>query len=121
MQTLVIGDLHIEVRDGADSPTVQLVWTGKCNTRHISEALAPYFREALAAASARNLPLELRLEQVEQLGSPAVASIIELISASRARSIKLTLVYDRAREWQRLSFDALRVVARDQLVEVRAA
>jgi hypothetical protein len=123
MQNLVVGDLRIEAMPmGAEAASsVQLLWRGKSNNRHPSEALAPYFREALATAGTRKVPIELHFEKLEHFNSSTITSIIQLIQDSRARSIKLILVYDQALKWQKLSFDALRVFARDDLLELRAA
>jgi hypothetical protein len=121
MQGLIAGDLRIEVREGEGAGSVQLLWRGKSNHRRPGETLAPYFREVLATAGARNLPLELHFEQLEQVNSSTIASIVQLIRDSRARSVRLVLVYDPALGWQKLSFDALRVLARDHLLELRAA
>ena len=119
MQGLTVGDLRIEALD--TPPAVQLLWRGKSNERHPGEALAPYFREVLAAAGTRNLPVELHFEKLEHFNSSTITSIIQLIQDSRARSIKLVLVYDQALKWQKLSFDALRVFAKDELLEQRSA
>jgi hypothetical protein len=121
MQGLVVGDLRIEVREDEASTSVQLLWKGKSNNRHPAEALAPYFREVLAVAGTRRLPIELHFEHLEHFNSSTITSIIQLIQDSRARSIKLVLVYDQALKWQKLSFDALRVFARDDLLELRSA
>ena len=121
MQGLVVGDLRIEALESEASPAVQLLWKGKSNNRHPGEALAPYFREVLATASLRRVPVELHFEQLEHFNSSTITSIIQLIQDSRARSIKLILVYDQALKWQKLSFDALRVFARDDLLELRSA
>ena len=83
--------------------------------------LAPYFREVMASAATRKLPLELHFEKLEHFNSSTITSIIQLIQDSRARSIKLILVYDQALKWQKLSFDALRVFAKDDLLELRSA
>jgi len=119
MQGLTVGDLRIEALD--TPPAVQLLWRGKSNERHPGEALAPYFREVLAAAGTRNLPVELHFEKLEHFNSSTITSIIQLIQDSRTRSIKLVLVYDQALKWQKLSFDALRVFAKDELLELRSA
>jgi hypothetical protein len=125
MQSLVVGDLRIEaVMEAAameGPPVVRLKWTGKSNSRHPGEVLTPYFRDALAAAGARKVPIELRFEQLEHFNSSTITAIIQLIQDARARSIKLILVYDQALKWQKLSFDALRVFARDDLLELRAS
>jgi len=121
MHGLVVGDLRIEALEDEAAASVQLLWKGRSNHRHPSETLVPYFREVLAAAGARNLPLELHFEQLEHFNSSTITSIIQLIQDSRSRAIKLILVYDQALKWQKLSFDALRVFARDHLLELRAA
>jgi hypothetical protein len=121
MQSLIVGDLRIEALEHSTPPAVQLLWKGKSNERHPSEALAPYFREVLAAADIRKLIVELHFEKLEHFNSSTITSIIQLIQDSRARSIKLVLVYDQALKWQKLSFDALRVFAKDDLLELRPA
>jgi hypothetical protein len=72
-------------------------------------------------ANARKVPIELHFEDIEHINSSTITSIIQLIQDSRARSIKLILVYDQTLRWQKLSFDALRVFARDDLLEMRPA
>jgi hypothetical protein len=121
MQSLIVGDLRIEAFEDEASTSLRLLWKGKSNNRHPGEALAPYFREVLAAADTRRVPLELHFEKLEHFNSSTITSIIQLIQDSRARAVKLILVYDQALKWQKLSFDALRVFARDDLLELRAA
>jgi len=121
MQSLIVGDLRIEAVADEISPAVQLMWRGKSNNRHPGEALAPYFRDALATAGARKVPVELHFEKLEHFNSSTITAIIQLIQDARARSIKLVLVYDQGLKWQKLSFDALRVFAKDELLELRAA
>lgn len=101
--------------------SIRLRWRGKSNSRNPNEVLAPYFREMLAMASARKVPIELHFEDIEHVNSSTITSIIQLIQDSRARSIKLILVYDQTLRWQKLSFDALRVFATDDLLEMRPA
>jgi hypothetical protein len=121
MQSLTVGDLRIEALEDEASASVRLLWKGKSNNRHPGDALAPYFREVLATAGTRRVALELHFEDLEHFNSSTITSIIQLIQDSRARSVKLILVYDQALKWQKLSFDALRVFAKDELLELRAA
>jgi hypothetical protein len=121
MQSLVVGDLRIDAIADEETPALRLSWNGKSNSRHPGDVLAPYFRDALAAAGTRKVPIELRFEKLEHFNSSTITAIIQLIQDARTRSIKLILVYDQALKWQKLSFDALRVFARDGLLELRAA
>ena len=119
MQGLVVGDLRIEALEA--STAVQLLWKGKSNNRHPGEALAPYFRDVLATAAMRKVPVELHFEKLEHFNSSTITALIQLIQDARARAIRLVLFYDKALKWQKLSFDALRVFARDDLLELRSA
>lgn len=121
MQGMVVGDLRIEALEDEASTSVRLLWQGKSTHRHLGEALAPYFRKVLAAAGTKRLPIELHFQKLEHVTSPTITSILRLIQESRARSIKLIMIYDQACEWQKLSFDAMRMLARDDLLELRAA
>jgi hypothetical protein len=123
MQSLIAGDLRIEEMPMVEgsAASIRLRWRGKSNSRNPNEVLAPYFREMLAMANARKVPIELHFENIEHINSSTITSIIQLIQDSRARSIRLILVYDQTLRWQRLSFDALRVFAKDDLLEMRPA
>lgn len=121
MQGLVVGDLRIEAVENEAASALQLLWTGKSNNRHLGEALAPLFREAQAIARAKQLPIELHFENLEHCNSSTITSIIQLIQDARTRGVKLIMVYDHGLKWQKLSFDALRVFARDELLELRSA
>ena len=124
MQSLIVGDLRIEALQDDTSPSVpvRLLWKGKSNNRHPGEALAPYFRSVLADVATKRVPLELHFEKLEHFNSSTITSIIQLIQESRARAVKLILVYDQALKWQKLSFDALRVFAKDNdLLQLRVA
>ncbi len=121
MQNLNAGDLHIEAMGGEPPSPIQLVWMGKSNDRHPGKVLGPYFGTVLAQASTQRVPVELRFEKLEHFNSSTITSIIQLIQDARARGVKLVLVYEQALKWQKLSFDALRVFAKDDLLELRAA
>ncbi|HEY0189757.1 MAG TPA: hypothetical protein VGC42_01460 [Kofleriaceae bacterium] len=116
-----MGDLRIEALEDGVYPALQLLWKGKSNSRHPSDVLGPYFRDVLSTASHRRVPLELHFEKLENFNSSTISSILELVQDARRRAIKLVLVYDPARTWQQLSFDALRGFAKTGVLELRAA
>ncbi len=119
---LTIGDLRIEASEvsGAAGATLRLSWLGKSNARAADRLIGPYLESALARAGEQQLALELRFERLAHFNSSTIASVIKLIEAARAQRTRLTIVSDPSREWQRLTFDALRVfVQPDGLFEVR--
>jgi len=121
MESLIVGDLRIEAIADDATPAVRLLWRGKSDHRNPGDTLAPYFRDAIAVAAARKVPIELHFEQLEHFNSSTITAIVLLLQDARAQAIKLVIVYDQALRWQQLSFDALRVLAKDELLELRAA
>jgi hypothetical protein len=122
-EPLAIGDLRIDTReDGAPNPTLCLTWQGKSNVRQADKVIAPYLEAALTRAADRGAGLELHFEQLSHFNSSTIASLIQLIQMARARGVRLVVFSDPRRQWQRLSFDALRVfVQPDGLFELREA
>jgi hypothetical protein len=73
----------------------------------------------VALAGDRKAPVEVHFEHLEYFNSATVTVIVQMIHDARARSVRLSLVYDPTLHWQRLSFDALRVFAKDGMMEIR--
>jgi hypothetical protein len=118
MDSLVTGSLRIDARVGRPAGTIQLMWMGRSNDRNPAVALAPYFNQVLASASASHMPVELHFEQLEHFNSSTITSIIKLVEDARRGGVKLTVLYDKDVRWQRMSLEPLRVFAND-LFELR--
>lgn len=117
---LSAGDLTIEAVQATSSSPLGLLWSGKSNDRHPGKILGPYFAKMLDRAGAQRVPLELHFETLDYLNSSTITAIIQIIQDARAKAVKLVIVFDPARRWQKLSFDALKVFARDDgLMELR--
>jgi hypothetical protein len=118
---LSAGDLSIDPVQAQPGAPIGLVWKGKSNDRHPGKILGPYCSRMLDMASAQKVALELHFETLEYLNSSTITAIIQVIQDARARSVKLVLVFDPTKRWQKLSFDALKVFVRDDgLIELRA-
>lgn len=121
MHDLAEGDLAIRHRStvsGAD-PVLELTWLGRSVDQQPREKLAPYFQKALAEAQEDRARLELHFERLEHVNSSTITAIIQFIQEAKSRRVPITVVFDPARRWQRLSFEALRVLAGGGL-ELRA-
>jgi|SRR5581483_3945969 len=119
MENLVAGDLRIEV--GEADGSVRLDWKGKSNDRQPSKILVPYFKQVLAQARERGATVEMHFEKLDHFNSSTITAIIQTIQEARNGAVKLVLVYDQSLKWQKLSFDALRVFAKDELLQLRSA
>jgi len=111
MNKLDTGDLRIDVDDGPEVLIAQ--WNGKSVDRQPQRFLDPFFATLLDEAQKRNLPIEMRFEQLAHFNSSTIGCLVRLVQDSRTRDVKLVLVYSATVSWQRLSFDALRVFLKD--------
>jgi hypothetical protein len=117
---LSAGDLTIEATQADASSPLGLRWSGKSNDRHPGKILGPYFTRMLDRAAGQRVPVELHFETLDYLNSSTITAIIQVIQDARAKAVKLVIVFDPSRRWQKLSFDALRVFVRDDgLMELR--
>lgn len=107
MDSLHAGDLKIDIVD-ADA-ALRLHWLGMSNERQPEKVLKPFFATVLDGAATGNKAIELHFEQIERFNSSTILCIIQLIQEARHRNVRLEVVYDPTRKWQRLSFDALRI------------
>ncbi len=119
MDNLTAGDLSIETTHSDPSRPISMVWRGRSTDRYPGKILTPYFEKVLGEAVARTSPIEMHFEALEHLNSSTIACIIQVIQDARAKSVKLVIVCDQSRKWQKLSFDALRVfVTEDGMLEI---
>jgi hypothetical protein len=107
IESLHAGDLKIDVVE-MDS-MLRLHWLGMSNERQPEKVLKPFFKVVLEGAVAGNKGVELHFEQIERFNSSTILCIIQLIQEARHKQVRLEVVYDPSRKWQRLSFDALRI------------
>jgi len=119
MENLIADDLTIEVSEAEAPAPLTLVWKGKSDDRYPGKVLGPYFGRVLARAEERKSSVEMHFEKLDHFNSSTIAAVIRFIQDARQRGVKLVLVYNQQLKWQKLSFDALRVFAKDDLLELR--
>ncbi len=74
----------------------------------------------LETAGLKHIFVEMHFEKLEHFNSSTIAAIIRFIQDARTKGVRLVIVYNQALKWQKLSFDALRVFAKDSLLELRS-
>jgi hypothetical protein len=63
----------------------------------------------------------MHFENLDHFNSSTIAAVIRFIQEARVKAVKLVIVYNQQLKWQKLSFDALRVFAKDDLLELHAS
>lgn len=119
MEHLKADDLTIEATQAEGGP-LTLTWKGKSDDRYPGKILAPYFAKVLDHATSSASPVEMHFEKLDHFNSSTIAAVIRFIQDARSKSVKLVIVYNQQLKWQKLSFDALRVFAKDDLLELHA-
>lgn len=100
---------------------IRVVWRGKSDDVHPARFLTPHFQALMEDAARLGVPIEMRFEELEYINSSTLSALAQLIRECRTKTIKLWMVYDPERKWQKLSFDALRVfLTSDNTLELRA-
>jgi hypothetical protein len=122
MESLRSGSLHIAVAEDAPPDWLRLSWLGKSNDRHPERVLEPFFDHVLSDAARRHAGIEMHFEHLSHFNSSTIGYLVRLIQETQRRSIKLTLVFNGSLPWQRVSFDALRVFAKDnEMLKLQAS
>ncbi len=122
MESLTSGELRIDVAEAGSPPRIQLFWKGRSREREPRATLLPFFAATLARAIDHATALELHFEGLEYWSSSTITCVIHLIQDARGKGVKVVLLYNPSHKWQKLSFEALRALAKnDGLLEIRPA
>jgi hypothetical protein len=122
MESLTSGELRIDVTETSEPPCVKLLWKGRSRDREPRATLLPFFAAALARAVDHKGSLELHFEGLEYWSSSTITCVIHLIQDARGQGVKVVLLYNPSHKWQKLSFEALRALAKDDgLLAIRPA
>jgi hypothetical protein len=109
--------LTIEAGDRTAN-AIELVWKGRSRSREPGAVLTPYLTKAVGWAADRNVSLEMRFDRLDFFNSATVMVLIQCIHLARSRSVRLRLLYAAESEWQKLSFDPIRILQKDELLEI---
>lgn len=119
MENLHAGELSIEVSIPNDA-TVRVDLSGRSTDRNPADILVPYFVTLAGEVGRRRASLEVHFEAMQHFNSSTIGAFIEIFEHLRKEGIKHTVVFDGGSHWQRLSFDALKILeGKDGLLEFR--
>lgn len=119
VEPLVAGELRIEAVERA--PLLRLEWSGRSHEGNPEPVLAPWLDQALAEARTKGLSLEAHFEQLDFFNAATVATLIQWIRKARVQGTSLVIVFNSEKQWQVLTFDALRgFELPDGLLRIRA-
>lgn len=110
MDSCVYGDLRIGVSVDDAHGVIRLDWTGKSNHQRPDLVLSSLFANVTSRAVTERKALDMHFERLEFFNSSTITAIIGHIKDLRDRKVKLTVTFDPDHRWQRIFFDALRML-----------
>lgn len=106
-KTYTSGALTLEVTDGADA--IRVRWRGKSTARDPGTFLLPLLSDVLQASTDQRKALVMDFQDAEYFNSSTISPLIRILETARRGSNPVTVLYDKQRKWQELSFTALEV------------
>ncbi len=120
METFETEALRIDSADRADRAAVEVVWSGKSNGRHPSKVLDPFLAKLVQHAASGGRGIEMHFETLEYFNSSTVSSLIRFVRLVKENAVELRMTYDEGKNWQKLSFEALRVFADGERLRIES-
>ena len=118
MDHLAAGDLEVRVTEKPGC--LVLEWKGRSNDRQPGRLLDPYFAKLVDEAAAGQSSIEMHFEALDHFNSSTITTVIQFIQTARSAGVRLAIVYDSTLQWQKLSFEAMRVFSQgDGMLELR--
>jgi hypothetical protein len=107
------GDMAISVVE-VDEPPPRLFlnWAGRGNEREPQKTLQPFLRDCVDRAAEKHASVELQCQKVSYINSATIGCMVDMIHRCESAALPVTLKYDRSSGWQRLSFEALKVLVK---------
>lgn len=99
------GDLVLQVSRAEGM--IRIDFKGRSNERDPESQLGPLLREAGEAAERSGASLDLHFESLEFFNSSTITSLLRYLIAMHAKQVRVRIVYDASRRWQRVFFDSL--------------
>ena len=118
MDEPALDDLHesgllLEAEDDPEEGILRISWSGRASHRRPIQVVGPYLDRVTEAARSRGRALEFRFERIEHCNSSTILVLMRLIQDLRVQGTRLTIVYDAAKKWQKMTFEALRQLDRE--------
>ena len=114
------GELTIDVYD-MPGRAVRLDFKGKSVHRQPEMILRPLFADIIKKAVSYGAGVEMHFEELEFFNTATITSVIQFVKELRIKQIPILLSYNARHQWQRVFFDALGMLAKNNsTLKIRA-
>ncbi|OHD62816.1 MAG: hypothetical protein A2176_02955 [Spirochaetes bacterium RBG_13_51_14] len=110
--------LELNVVEGETS--IYVMWKGKSVDRDPSSFTGPILEVALENCIKNNKKLILDFQELEFMNSSTITPVSKIIEIGKNRSMRITILYQKSKNWQELNFSALRIFeTKDKRIEIK--
>ena len=109
------GELTIDVYDMPGKP-VRVDFKGKSLHREPDMVLRPLFADIMKKAVAYGCGVDMHFEALEFFNTATITSVIQFVKDLRIKQVPTMLSYNARHQWQRVFFDALGMLARNNAI-----
>ena len=111
MQDLNENQLNLKVRE--EKGTLRVAWQGKSNDRNPAVYLNPFFEELAKNALSHSKKIEMDFSELQYMNSSTITPVVQLLDRAREEGLEVSLLYDKNKSWQEISFTAMSIFESD--------
>ncbi len=109
----------LELTITEDDNAICVSWKGKSVDRDPSVFTGPILTEALEYCAGSGKKLLLDFQDLEFMNSSTITPVSKIIELGKKRSVRITILYRKSKNWQELNFSALRIFeTKDGQIEI---
>lgn len=109
----------LELNVSEDESSLSVTWKGKSVDRDPSGFTGPILSEALNRCIESGKKLVLDFQGLEFMNSSTITPVSKIIEQGKNRSARITIKYNKSKNWQELNFSALRIFeTKDKQIEI---
>ena len=107
-------ELILKAIDEGD--VLKVTWEGRSSSRSPSATITPFLEELAGIVQASNQRLEMDFTQLQYMNSSTIAPMVQLLDKAKENGFPLSLLYNKSRSWQEISFSAMKIFECDDPV-----
>lgn len=103
-------ELAIAPSETSEPAWICLTWSGRAGDREPRSTLGHFLDAIVERATASGAALELRCQDLSSVNAATIGCIVEMIHRCHAAGLHVAVRYDKGSRWQRLTFEAMRMM-----------
>ena len=112
MESFRCGELTVSLLETSAPARLYLSWSGRGSDRDPQRTLTPFLQAVLDHALASHASIELRCQGLTYVNAATIGCIVDLVHRCEAAGVDVVVRYDATSRWQKLSFEAMRMLTK---------